>query len=45
MKQLIALAAVLFVLATGAVYVAKQGDSDRNVPGRTTGAGETKIGD
>ncbi len=45
MKQLVALAAVLFVIAAGAVYVAKQGDTDRDVPGRTTEAGKNKLGD
>jgi hypothetical protein len=45
MKQLIALAAVLFVIAAGAVYVAKQGDIDRDVPGRTTDAGKNRLGD
>jgi hypothetical protein len=45
MKQLIAIAAVLFVIAAGAVYVAKQGDTDRDVPGRTTDAGKNKLGD
>jgi uncharacterized protein YxeA len=45
MKQLIAIAVVLFVIAAGAVYVVKQGDIDRDVPGRTTDAGKNKIGD
>ena len=45
MKQLIALAAVLFIIAGGAVYIAKQGDTDRDVPGQTTDAGKNKIGD
>ena len=45
MKQLIAIAAVLSVVAAGAVYVAKQGDTDRDVPGRTTDAGKSRIGD
>jgi hypothetical protein len=45
MKQLIALAAILFVIAAGAVFIAKQGDSDWDVPGRTTDAGKNKLGD
>jgi len=45
MKQLIAIAGVLFVLVAGAIYVAKQGDTDRDVPGRTTDAGRNKLGD
>lgn len=44
MKQLIALAAVLLMLAAGGVYIAKQGDTDRDVPGHTTDAGKSKIG-
>lgn len=45
MKQLIALAAVLGIIAAGGVYIAKQGDTDRDVPGRTTDAGKSRIGD
>jgi hypothetical protein len=45
MKQLIAIAAVLLVIVAGAVYVAKQGDVDRDVPGRTTDAGRNKLGE
>ena len=45
MKQLIALAAVLLMLVAGGVYIAKQGDTDLDVAGHTTGAGKGKIGD
>ena len=45
MKQLVAIAAVLSIIAAGAVYVAKQGDTDRDVPGRTTDVGKNRIGD
>jgi hypothetical protein len=44
MKQLLALAAILLIIAAGGVYIAKQGDTDRNVPGHTTGTGKNRIG-
>ena len=45
MKVIFAVAAVLAILALGLGYVADQGATDRDVPGRTTDAGKSKLGD
>jgi hypothetical protein len=45
MKQLMTIVAVMCVLALGAIYIASQGNADRDVPGKTTDAGRNKLGD
>jgi hypothetical protein len=45
MKHLMAIVAVLCVLAMGAIYVTNQGNADRDVPGKTTDTGRSKLGD
>ena len=46
MKHLSALVALLVIIAAGMLYAVNSGGQvDRDVPGRTTDAGQTKLGD